>query len=90
MDIYYEIKELKQRQESILTKLDALINDSTREKVYDLEELTNLLKISKRLVFKWLKEGILPHTRVGGKIWITEEQLKMFLEKNGSNPTFTK
>jgi len=89
MDLYYEIKEIKERQETMLSKIDTLLNGSSQEKLYDLADLTNLLKVSKRTVFTWLKQGTLPHSRVGGKIWITEEQLKLFLEQNVSNHEVT-
>ena len=82
MDLYFEIKEIKERQERMLSKLDALIKGSSHEKLYDLADLIDLLKVSKRTVFTWLKQGILPHSRVGGKIWISDEQLKLFLEQN--------
>ena len=82
MDMYFEIKEIKQRQEAMLSKLDTLIDESFQERVYDVDELADLLKVSRRTIFTWKKQGILPHTQVGGKIWVTEEQLKLFLNEH--------
>ena len=90
MDIYFEIKEIKERQERILTSLDGLIEKKSQMILYDMADLTDLLKVSKRTIFTWLKQGILPHSRVAGKIWITEEQLKLFLEENGYYPVVNK
>lgn len=80
--MYFEIKEIKQRQEAMLSKLDTLIDESFQERVYDVDELADLLKVSRRTIFTWKKQGILPHTQVGGKIWVTEEQLKLFLNEH--------
>ncbi len=86
MDIYFELKEIKERQEDMLSKLNTLINGSSQERFYDVVALTELLKVSKRTIFSWKKQGLLPHSQIGGKIWITEKQLKLFLEQNASNP----
>jgi hypothetical protein len=86
MDIYYEIKEIKERQEKILSQLDTLIKGNSQEKLYNIADLADLLKVSKRTIFTWKKQGLLPCSQVTGKIWITDAQLKSFLEQNASNP----
>lgn len=86
MDIYFEIKEIKERQERILAGLDALIQEKSLVRLYDLEDITRVLKVSRRTVFTWLKQGLLPHSKVGGKIWVSDEQLKLFLENHSNEP----
>jgi len=81
MDLYFEIKEIKERQEKMLSRLDTLVEEKSQMRLYDLTDLTKMLKVSKRTVFTWLKQGNLPHSKVGGKIWITDEQLKLFLKR---------
>lgn len=68
----------------MLSRLDALVEEKSQVKVYDLVDITKILKISKRTVFTWLKQGILPHSKVAGKIWISEEQLRLFLQKHSN------
>lgn len=86
MDIYFEIKEIKERQEKMLSRLDSLVEEKSQVRLYDLTDLADIMKVSKRTLFTWLKQGTLPHSRVGGKIWITDEQLKLFLDQNAINP----
>jgi len=47
-------------------------------------ELGVILHISKRTIAGYLAEGILPHSRVGAKIWVTEAQLQQFLEAHSN------
>jgi excisionase family DNA binding protein len=85
MDIYFEIKEIKERQEKMLLKFDDLFKEHYKKRLYSLEELIEVLKVSRRTIFTWLKRGILPHSKVGGKIWVTEDHLKSFMETNSCN-----
>ena len=83
-DLGFLLGEIKAGQEKIMN----LLNDQTQSKsgptIYDLVQLQEILHVSKRTVATWLKEGILPHSRVGGKIWISETQLNKFLESNSN------
>lgn len=85
-DLGFLLGEIKAGQEKIMN----LLNDQTQSKsgptIYDLVQLQEILHVSKRTVATWLKEGILPHSRVGGKIWVSDEQLKLFLERNTIKP----
>lgn len=81
MDIYFEIKEIKERQDKMLSILNDLLHENSQARIYDVNELTERLKVSRRTVATWLQNEILPHTKVGAKIWVTEDQLKTFLAK---------
>ena len=84
MDLYVQLKEIDKKQEAILSLLTELHGSgavNNKEKVYDLTDLEQLLKISRRTLFKHLSSGILEHTKIGKKIYIREEQLQKFLSK---------
>lgn len=51
-------------------------------KVYDIEELSQMLKMNKRTLQRYVREGKLKVSKVGRKYIITEENLKEFLEAN--------
>ena len=86
MDLYFEIKEIKKGQEKILDQLNTLIAENSQPRIYTTEDIEKLLDSSKRTVATWLHKGLLPHTKVLGKIWVTEAQLKEFLEKFSVEP----
>lgn len=81
-DLGAHFRELKAGQEAILKLLNDLSQKNSMPKIYDLVQLQEILHVSKRTIASWLKQGILPHARVGGKIWITDEQSKSFLQNN--------
>lgn len=50
-------------------------------KVYTLEEVCNILKVTKRTVYNYIKGGQLKAVKVG-KYWrVSEEHLKDFIER---------
>ena len=54
-------------------------------KVYTMEEVSELLSVSIKTVYKYIHEGLLPAVRVG-KYWrITEDGLREFLTR-GTSP----
>lgn len=85
MDLNFEITDIKQGQQKMLTLLNGLVEGNSQPKIYDLVDLTKILHVSKRTILTWKQNGILPHSQVGGKIWITEAQLSEFLAKHSSN-----
>jgi len=89
MDINIEIRDIKQQQEKIIAMLNDLIDGKSQEKIYDAVDLMKKLNVSKRLIANWKEMGILPHTQVRGKMWVTETQLRTFLEKYSNDPRFT-
>lgn len=76
------ISSLNSRIEGLVKKVEEL---SARRKVaelYDLDDLSRLLKVSKRTLFNWRKQGILPLIDLGGRYFITGERLFAILEAN--------
>jgi len=49
-------------------------------KVYDIKELSEMLKMNIRTLQRYVREGKLKVSKVGRKYIITEENLKEFLE----------
>lgn len=82
MDIYETLEELTRGQKEILKILFSLNEERNLKEIYDLTELGQLLGVSRRTISTWTKEGILPCTKVNNKIWVTNEQLKSFLESH--------
>lgn len=48
--------------------------------IYTLDEVSELLKVTKRTLYKYLSEGKLPASKVGREWRVTEEQIKEFME----------
>lgn len=86
-DLGAHFRELKAGQEAILKLLNDLSQKNSMPKIYDLVQLEQILHVSKRTIASWLKQELLPHTRLGAKIWISESQLEEFLTKNGRGPS---
>jgi excisionase family DNA binding protein len=84
--IYESLGDLFRKQEEIVDLLNEIKNHSDQEKIYSLDDLVRKLDVSRRTISTWTKEGTLPHTKVGNKIWVTEEQFNAFLEQH-SNQT---
>jgi excisionase family DNA binding protein len=49
-------------------------------KVYDLEELSEMLKMNRRTLQRYVREGKLKVSKVGRKYIVTEDDLKEFIE----------
>jgi len=47
--------------------------------LYDLVDLTEIFKVSKRTIFNWKAKGILPLFELGGKLFISRESLLAFI-----------
>lgn len=84
-NIYDGLSDLKKGQDRIMELLDAMKNESNQRIIYDLVDLRDKLNVSRRLLATWTKEGILPHSKVGNKIFVTDEQLQTFLDQHSKN-----
>ena len=85
INIYDGLSDLKKGQLKILELLSEMKEGSSQENIYDLADLQIVLKVSRRTIATWTKEGVLPHTKIGNKIWVTEEQLNLFLKNHSNN-----
>ena len=88
MDLYKEIYQMKQTQQEILCLLRELRNNGVvenKEQLYDLTDLEKMLRVSRRSIFNWKSEGKMKFSQIGKKIYITDSELKRFLETNKRN-----
>lgn len=49
-------------------------------KLYSLEEAAELLGVTKGTITKYIKQGRIVSTLIGGKKYLSEENLKSFLQ----------
>ena len=49
-------------------------------KLYTLEETAELLGVTKQTITKYLKQGRIVSTTIGGKKYLSEENIKTFLQ----------
>ena len=52
--------------------------------VYDVEEAAELLKVTAPTVRRYIKKGKLRSQKVGGKLYVTTDTLKEFLQGGSS------
>lgn len=48
-------------------------------KVYTLDEVADILKVTKRTIYNYLKAGTLPAVKMGKSYRVTEENLREFI-----------
>lgn len=82
MDLSYEFSEVRKELTEIRELLKSSEACSKNLKTYDLADLVQVLKVSRRTISTWIKEGILPCSKVGNKIWVSGDQLNTFLENH--------
>jgi len=47
-------------------------------------ELSQLLKISKDTIYRWVHEGYLPHLKMGGAVRFKERDIEVWLAKRAN------
>ncbi len=82
MDLSNEFSEVRKELTEIKKLLKSNEAYSENLKTYDLADLQQGLNVSRRTISTWIKEGILPCSKVGNKIWVSGEQLKNFLKNH--------
>lgn len=88
MGIEELLLHIVKNQDKTLALLDELRNRAVNsDKLYDLTDLVDLLKMSRRTLAKHLSSGVLEHSKIGKKIYVNEEQLQKFLSNNNQNNT---
>ena len=51
------------------------------EKLFTIQETAEYFSVSKATIFKWLREGLLKSTKIGGSTRITETAINEFVQK---------
>jgi excisionase family DNA binding protein len=49
-------------------------------KIYSMREVSEILKVTERTLYNYIKEGRLKVQKIGGKWIITEENLRKFIK----------
>jgi len=48
-----------------------------------VSDAAKLLRLSVNKTYSLIRQGVIPHTRIGGSIRIVKEELETFLKKGG-------
>ena len=72
------LKDLSAQVEVLATKM----GKEDEELIYDLTDLMRILKVSRRTLFTWISEGILPTKMLGKKHYISKRDLMALIEGN--------
>jgi hypothetical protein len=85
MGIENSLFQISQKQDEILAMLKGFRNGGVvdnKDSLYDLTDLEKKLHVSRRTLFKYLSAGILGHSKIGKKIYVSEKELQQFLVLN--------
>ncbi len=88
MDINIEMMELK----AGLARIEGLLNAATasekkRNTVYDNADLMALLHVSRRTLATWRDQGVISFSQFASKIYYSQQDVDIFLEKHHVKPT---
>ncbi len=76
-------KVIMEKIDRIDKKLDSnLQKPALKDTWFDISEACFILKISKRTLHNYRKEGMIPFSRIDGKIYFKATDLQKLLEKN--------
>lgn len=50
-------------------------------KFYSIQEISRIMKFSRRNIYRWVKSGYLPAIKIGREYRIAESDLNLFIEK---------
>ena len=76
-------KVIMEKIDRIDRKFDSYIQKpELKDKWFDIQEACFLLKVSKRTLSNYRKNGALPYSKVDGKIYFKATDLQRLLEKN--------
>lgn len=83
--------ELKEMKES-MARIEALLTAGTSSnknlnKVYDNADLMALLHVSRRTLATWRDEGVISFSQYASKIYYSQQDVDIFLEKHHVKPT---
>lgn len=58
------------------------VNEMDRNECYTLEQVINLLKISRNTLTNWRKQGIIKTVQIGGRVLIRKDEVERLLKEN--------
>ena len=79
-EVIKKISEILEIQSDLLKELAKLVEKlnfdeikDNRKKFYSVKEAANLMSVSESTIRRWIAEGLIEHTKIGGKILIPAE-----------------
>ena len=76
-------KVIMEKMDRIDKKLDSNVQQpALKDPWFDIQEACFILKISKRTLANYRKEGLLPYSKIDGKIYFKAADIQKLLEKN--------
>jgi len=88
MTIEDKLALLEKKQDEVLAILKDLHKSggmTCKDQVYDFTDLAEMLHVSPRTLHKWKSAGLMRFTQVGKKMYLTDAELKRFLEIHKNN-----
>lgn len=76
------ISMLDARVEQLVQIVKERDDDRDQNPIYDLTDLESIFKVSRRTLFTWISEGILPTKVLGKKHYISKRELMALIESN--------
>jgi len=59
---------------------DVAIKVEKKDLLYDLVDLTEIFKVTKRTLFNWRAQNYLPLFELGGRLYISHDRLMLFIK----------
>jgi hypothetical protein len=84
-DLYAILSDIKAEQTRNNALLAQLLAGHNPESIYAIKDLALRLNVSVRTIMEWKKQGILPHSQINGKVFISESQVQILLERFSNN-----
>jgi len=83
MNTTVQLKEISQKQDEILALMKNLCNNNeevvNENKVYYMDDLMKIFRVSKRTLFTWKQKGKLTFGQIGKKLYVTQQELEKFI-----------
>jgi outer membrane PBP1 activator LpoA protein len=79
-----DIQKILTKIDELNLKLDKDSENNSKHVWLDLQDASDLLKITKRTLQNYRLKGWLPSSRIGGKVYYRLDDIEAFLRKNYS------
>ncbi len=89
LDLFLDEKfqALSKKIDEVISKLNNEESKSTSQ-IYDSKTLASMLGISRRTLQNWRDKQLIEFSKVGSKIFYTEEQVQKFIKKFSITTTY--
>ena len=76
------ISSLDSRIDGLVKKVEEFSARCKKAEFYDLDDLSKLLKVSKRTLYNWRMSGLLPLRKLGNNFFILKDTLAAIIAEN--------